>query len=314
MSNNVKQRYAAFAATAPDLPLFCQPWYLDALTKEFGDWDVLLYRKGNGPVRGAFPFFVKSKYGLTYSVPPPLCKYVGPWLLPEYRDEQAGLRFFAEQFPKMAASEIAFPVETTDFLPFYWNGWRQTTRFTFYLTSDVWSTFPDWVEKRTRNRLRAAAAKLTVVEGVELTEIYRLTCQVFARQKLSVPYSFAHLQHLDRVLTEQGRCHGFGVKDADGRLVGALYLIWDAHTAYVLLSGTDATGRQLNGNYLLQTEAARYAFEVLQVERLDRLGSMLPGVAGIHRKLGAVARPYHLLCRERHPLFRLRRAWESFRL
>ena len=304
--SNRKQQYAAFAASAPELPVFCQPWYLDALTRTYGEWDVLLYQKGNGPVRGAFPFFVKSKFGLRYSVPPPLCKYVGPYVLPEYQNDRAVLRYFAAEFPRLDTAVVNFPVATTDFLPFHWAGWRQTTRFTFYLDERAWRGIPHDLEKRTRNRLRRATEQLHVRSGVSLRALYYFNEQVFQRQKSTTPFPFAHLQQLDAALHAREQRRIFGVYDADERLLGALYLIWNARTSYVLISGTDPAFRHLNGNYVLQLEAMRYAFDTLHVHRHDLLGSMLPGVAAMHQKFGAEAHPYHLLTHHRHPLFRLR--------
>ena len=50
--------YRAFCATAPDVPLFAQPWYLDACA-EGGRWDAVLALENGQPV-AALPFFFHS--------------------------------------------------------------------------------------------------------------------------------------------------------------------------------------------------------------------------------------------------------------
>jgi hypothetical protein len=51
--------YRAFCRTAPDLPVFAQPWYLDACI-EGGAWDAVLARE-KGRVVAAWPYFHKRR-------------------------------------------------------------------------------------------------------------------------------------------------------------------------------------------------------------------------------------------------------------
>ena len=56
---SVHARYHDFCRTAPDVPVFAQPWYLDACAAG-GTWDVVLAEDG-GRVVAALPYFYKQR-------------------------------------------------------------------------------------------------------------------------------------------------------------------------------------------------------------------------------------------------------------
>jgi hypothetical protein len=71
-------RYRDFCRTAPDVPVFAQPWYLDACS-EGGAWDVALAEE-NGHVVAALPYFYKQKGLFRYATMPPFVKWLGPYI------------------------------------------------------------------------------------------------------------------------------------------------------------------------------------------------------------------------------------------
>jgi hypothetical protein len=52
MSN--KQRYIQFCTEHPDIPVFSQPWWLDAVCPD--QWDVILIEKSNRII-ASFPYY-----------------------------------------------------------------------------------------------------------------------------------------------------------------------------------------------------------------------------------------------------------------
>ena len=78
MQHNLPSRrllYQQFCQQVPDLPVFAQPWYLDAVC-EGGEVDVAVVRYGELLV-AAMPYFLKRKR--TFSLPftmPYFCKYL----------------------------------------------------------------------------------------------------------------------------------------------------------------------------------------------------------------------------------------------
>ena len=78
-----KETYRHFCAIASDLPLFSQPWYLDAVC-EGGHWAVVIVEKG-GQIAATLPYFIKQKGPFSYVSMPHLTKFMGPHIIPQYR-------------------------------------------------------------------------------------------------------------------------------------------------------------------------------------------------------------------------------------
>ena len=63
-----KEKYIQFCEQNDFVPIFSQPWWMDAVCID-GYWDVLLYEK-NEEILGALPYYVKKKFGLSYITQP----------------------------------------------------------------------------------------------------------------------------------------------------------------------------------------------------------------------------------------------------
>ena len=79
MQNN-KDIYRRLCEQEPSIPLFSQPWWLDATTGADG-WDVALLEKG-GLVLATMPYLRRRRAGFRISTQPWLTLSLGPWLRP----------------------------------------------------------------------------------------------------------------------------------------------------------------------------------------------------------------------------------------
>jgi len=303
MHTHQRDAYRSFAAKAPDLPLFMQPWYLDVVC-EGGSWDAALVQKGDGFV-AAMPYFLKQKLGWRYVTMPLLCKQMGPYLLPEYRSLKWEMRLYEDliaQLPAgLAAFEQNFNYAVTNWLPFYWQGFQQTTLYSYVLPLQASEELIfNNIEKNYRQKIRAASARLTVCHDLPLTELYRLVSSSFERQGLEPPFGFSFLQRIYTALSEQDRCKLFFATDpSTGQVHSAALLIWDSSSAYYLMSGDDPALRSSGAAVLLKWAAIQHAKNVVGVPIFDFEGSMMKGVEQGRRDFGAQQRPY----------FRVRREW-----
>lgn len=303
MHTNNRDAYRSFAAKVPDLPLFVQPWYLDVVCKKDA-WNAAIVQK-NGRVVAALPFFMKQKWGWQYISTPPLCKHMGPYLLPEYRSLKWQMRLYAELIeqlpPGLAAFEQNFHYDVTNWLPFYWASFKQTTLYSYVLPlDDSEEMIFQRVEKNYRNKIRAAESRLELRDDLPITELHRLMRLSFERQGLNSSVSLALLQALFTELSEHRCCKLlFAAEPQTGALHSAALLVWDQHSAYYLLSGDDPNLRASGAGVLLQWAAIRYAKNVAGVPLFDFEGSMLRAIEQGRRDFGAQQRPY----------FRVRREW-----
>ena len=134
MSN--KDIYLKLFSQEPEkFPVLFSPWWLDAVCGE-ENWDVLLYSKGD-KIYGLWPYFRTKQNIFNKILQPGFTQYNGPLLFyPEGLTEVKRL-----EFEKKVISNLIdiLPKEVDmisinsnplllNWLPFYWRGFRQTTR------------------------------------------------------------------------------------------------------------------------------------------------------------------------------------------
>lgn len=292
---SAKARYRDFCCTAPDMPVFAQAWYLDACAIG-GNWEVVLADDA-GRVVAALPYFYKQKGPFQYATMPAFVKMLGPYILPEFRGqlrkEHELLEKLIQQLPEFAAFKQNFYPTVTNWLPFYWQNFRQTTYYTYRLHDlhDL-AQVQAGLSTGIRRDIRLARQQVRIVHDLPLTTFYAVNRLSFTRQGLAVPYSEAQFLRLDAALTAHSARQLFFAIDAQDRIHSVAYLIWDATTAYYLLAGDDPALRASGAGVLLAWETIRYASEVLGRHCFDFAGSMLPGVERMRVRFGAVQTPY----------------------
>lgn len=278
-----------------------QPWYLDAVCSG-AEWDVALVQK-NGRTVAAWPWFLKKKWGFRHVSMPVLGRWMGPYLLPEYRatqHETAILEDLLKQFPPIAAFDQDFNYSALNWLPFYWQGFRQTTRYSYQLDlADIEAVWHNLAADYRNQKIPKARQAVEVKTGDDLAEFYRLHNLSYARQGLKPPFSFSFLQKLDAALAEhQSRAVFFAADLQSGAIHSAAYLIWDRQRAYLLMAGDDPARRQSGAGILLTWEMIRYTREVLGLPVFDFAGSMIKSVERVRRQFGARQQPYFRVQKE----------------
>lgn len=301
-------RYRDFCLGAPDVPVFAQPWYLDACA-DGGAWDVVLAEDA-GRVVAALPYFYKQKGPFRYVTMPPFVKWLGPYVLPEFREvlkkEHGLLAALLQQLPAFAAFKQNFYPTATNWLPFYWQQYRQTTYYTYRLNNiRPLAQVEAGLNRNIRRNLQKARQQVRVVHELSAEQFYQTNRLSFDRQGLAMPYSWAQFRRHDAALAAHGARQFFFAVDAQERIHSAAYLIWDQHTAYYHLSGDDPALRESGAGILLIWEAIRYASEVLGLACFDFEGSMLPAVERIRVQFGAEQTPYSFVWKYHSRLFEL---------
>ncbi len=260
-----------------------------------------------GKVVAVWPYFLKKKWGQPYVAMPVLGRMMGPYVLPAYRTlrhEPALYDDLLVQLPRLVAFEQDFNYTVTNWLPFYWQGFRQTTRYSYVLSLDDLDACWGGLAADYRNqKIPKAAARATVQTGGDLTEFLRVHNQSFERQGLEAPVSAQLLARLDAALAQRGQREIFFAIDRQtGQPLSAAYVAWDNTTAYYLLAGDTPDGRACGAGILLAWEAICYAKTAQSLQVFDFAGSMSQPIERVRRQFGAQQQPY----------FRLHREWSVF--
>lgn len=294
----IKEKYRILCKTEDTIPLFSQYWWLDA-TCGPENWNVVLVEKG-GTIMAALPFMFKRKYGLHFSIMPPLTQTLGPWLRPskgkitaQYNQQKKLMTELIQGLPKFDYFSQNFHHTIFNWLPFYWHGFSQTTRYTYILQNikdhkKIFAGFQGNIRgdiKKALNRF-----KLKVRWDIEIDSFFDLNELTFNRQRKSFPFSKKTIKRIDTVCADRNARKIIGAQDADGRLHAAVYIIWDQHSAYYLMGGSDPNLRRSGANSLCIWEAIKFASA--ETEIFDFEGSMIEPVERFFRAFGAQQIPY----------------------
>lgn len=297
----MKAEYIALSDAEPTIPLFARPWWLDATAGEQG-WDVVLVVK-DGMLQASMPFVLKHRYGFRFIGQPVLTQHLGPWVRPslaKYAKELARQKDLYEaliaQLPEFDHFFQNWHHERSNWLPFFWQGFRQTTRYTYALTdltdhSQIWDGFQENVRREIRKASNRFGVQIRTDVGVG--DFYALNRLVFQRQGMTMPYSLQQIERIDQACAARDCRRIFIAEDGDGRRHAAVYLVWDEHSAYYLMGGGDPELRNSGATSLCMWEAIRFAATVTR--RFDFEGSMLEPVERFFRGFGAQQVPYSSL-------------------
>jgi hypothetical protein len=292
------EKYRLFCERESSIPLFSQAWWLDA-TAGVNNWGVTLIEKGDVLI-ASMPYMHKKKYGLKILGQPALTQTAGPWI--REMDVKASvllsrqkeyMQVLINQLPIFDHFTQNWNWRNTNWLPFYWNGFQQTTRYTYILheISDIntlWNGFQENIRgdiKKAKNRF-----KLQVRDDLMLDDFLKLNRKTFSRQGMSLPYSETFVKRLDDACAKRKVRKIFIAEDEQGRAHAGVYIVWDRNSAYYLMGGGDPELRGSGATSLCMWEAIQFASTITR--QFDFEGSMLEPVEKFIRGFGATQTPY----------------------
>lgn len=294
MSN--KDKYAAICAIEKTIPIFSQPWWLDTVCGN-ENWGVVIYEKG-GKILGTLPYFIKKKFGFTILTSPQFTQVLGVWLAPskaKYANrlgkEKEVIQGLIHHLPKYHAFFQSFHNSYTNWLPLYWLGFEQTTKYT-YVIEDLTSLENVWADSNPniKTDVRKAQRLLTLINDLPFEEFYRVVSLTYKRQGMKVPFAYSMLKKIFDKAVARNSGKLFCAVDGEGRTHAVLFLIWDENTAYYLIGGADPELRNSGAASLCIWEAIKFSATVTKA--FDFEGSMVYGIERFFRGFGAKQKPY----------------------
>lgn len=308
--SNLKAKYTQFCTTHY-VPLTLRPFWLDAVCGTNG-WDVALATDQGGEVTGSLVYHHTTYCGFSIIKMPPLTDYSGLWInypdnleKPTSRygfDKEVGTELI-RQLPKTAFFYQQWHPAVTNWLPFFWKGFRQTTLYTFRLQLTDEGVLFENLKRTARKNIRRALQTVQVETSDDLPALYRVATQSFERQQLRPHYPFELLQTLDKELKNRNLRTIYLVRDATGKIHAGAYLVYDERCAYYLLSGADAAVRHSQAQYLVQWQAILDC--ISKVETFDFCGSVLEPVERALRAFGGELTPHFKITKARNKFFYL---------
>lgn len=293
-----KERYNLFCQKNY-IPIFSQPWWLDAVCGE-NNWGVHVLEK-SGQLLGAMPYYIENRNGfeiitkahhsqnngiiVSYQ---PNMKYVARI---ERQEEVINEMCDYIEDLKVDKYEQQYHYSFTNCLPFKWRGYNEMVRYTYVIedTSDMNKICADF-KYIVRNEIKKAEKFVTIKENLDINKFYEINKLSYDRQGIEVPFSLKFLHRLEEAcIAHECRKILYAVDD-EGNIHSVAYLVWDNESLYFLINGSDTEFRYSQSNSLLIRESIRVAHNL--GKKFDFEGSVLQPVEHIFRSFGAIQKLY----------------------
>ncbi len=292
-----KEKYIAFCTNETNMKIFSQPFWLDAVCGN-ENWDVALV-EADGHIIASLPYYIKKRTFLTFISMPQLTQTMGPYIkYPSSQKYEKKITFEKEimdklfdQLPSFDAFSQSFHYDITNWLPLYWRGYRQTTKYTYVIEdlSNMDSVVAAFSEAK-RRILKRDTHTPKIVHDLGLEKFFALNKAIFNSQGLEVYYPFEFVKNIDDACKTHNCRKLFFAIDEHHNILAAAYVIWDHISLYVIMGGSNPKFKNKNAGTILDYEMMKFASA--RNLKFDFEGSMLEGVEGYNRSFGAVQKPY----------------------
>ncbi len=289
-----KEKYRLLCQEKP-IPLFMQAWWMDAVCINSKEWDVLLSEKDD-KIIGVLVFHWITKMGYKFILQPQLTQYNGVWI--DYPDESDSSQKLSlekkvmdeliQQLEKKKYNYYSqsFHCSITNWQPFYWQGYEQTTKYT-YIIKDI--SNPDKVFEAF-NHAKKKQIKKTLDEFVLdfcLTDndLYNFHTQCLQDKKKKIVYLNTLLSSIYSSGIKRKQAQIIGIRDKENKLHAASLFVWDKDSAYNLITAFDRRNNASGASTRVVWEGLKFLSD--KTKNFDFEGSMIEGVARSFQQFGA---------------------------
>lgn len=302
--NDDKQKYREFSEKEKTISIFSKGWWMDVICKE--NWDVIIIEENN-EIIGALPYYFKEHNGTKEIRKAVLTQNNGVWIkypenLKYYTKlsyEKKIMNLIIDKIESLNISKYQqyFHYSITNWLPFYWRGYSQTSRYTYVIedTTNL-ETIYNSFNSNVRKNLRKAEKVLKVKENMNINTFYELNRMTFERQGTSIPYSLELLKRLHSECSRRKVNKIYYCVDKNCEIHSAIYFVWDDESVYYLMSGSDPIKRNSQSQTLLIYEGIKLA-NILG-KKFDFEGSMKENIERFFRQFGPIQKAYHNIYKE----------------
>ena len=198
-----------FVEQSPQGDIFCYSWWLDAITKS--NFKILAVLENDEIVAG-MPLAFDSQNKINI---PPLTRTLG--VLYKNQDNKSQRKRISEE--RKWLSELIKDLSPgdfiqmcthhnfTDWLPFRWKGFNQTTRYTYILNYENKTSDELWRNLDSENRRiirRAAENEIRTEFSDDIDLVYHYESLSYERQGLKFKIPYNDLKILDDVIRDKG--------------------------------------------------------------------------------------------------------------
>ena len=311
-----KERYIEWAGKQEYIPLTMQPWWMEAVCAG-KEWDVLIAENEQGKIVAAMPYLMRKRVWVRYIVMPQQTQIGGIWVAPEVTEDKwqtaEVCRSIAEQLARLDIAYYyqQYPVGSQCVDAMRALGFKVKERVT-YRIEDL-SNLDSVIDNFSKNKKRQLQKSLSLhtERGMLPEEFFRFHSQCMAEQRKHISYSREFFLVLERKAKRQQQCEILSVRNADGEIYAAAFVVWDKRLLYYLIPCYSLEHKNSGAGALLALEAIKLAREKQVI--FDFEGSMTRGVAEHYKQFGSTPTTYYSVEKYYKPWFRLAIWWNKIR-
>ena len=309
------EEWDAFVDLSPQGSIFCRSWWLDAVAP--GRHEILVLRK-NGKITAGMPMVHVRLRGGDVCHMPILTQTLGALLPPpkgrnytdDISDETNLLRHLVAAVPRFSFFVMNFHYNFTNWLPFYWDGYEQTTRYTYVIDdlTDLEKVFGAFVYAK-RMDIKKAERIVEVREDLAPEAFYENLRKTLRMRGQEIFYSYDHFERIHAACASRGAGKTWYAVDSAGNMHSGIFLVFDKKSAYYLISTIDPEHRSSGSHTLLLKHVIEFCAG--RTGKFDFEGSMIEGVENSYRHFGAIRKPYFRISRDLRVLTRCSRFFRA---
>lgn len=300
-----KDIYKAFCEREKEIiPLFHFPYWLDIVCGP-DNWDVIIVKTKDGMVQGVWPYFKTFKYGISKITQSILTPYLGPIITyphnikkreRKYSYETKILTKCIEALPAATVIKQGLHPSLLNWTPFYWKGFRQSTRYTYVLRNiKKQKQTIEGYKSSVKNQIRSAQNIYSIYEEDHVENLYALNKKSYDRNGVTILLTKEKIDLIYNTVLENEYAHIITVKDKQDRPICSCLTVYDRLKAYNLLVGVNKDLRPKGAVQWMLAKAIEKASE--RVDCFDFEGSMLPEVEPVFRVFGGERVPFSVVSR-----------------
>lgn len=294
-----KDDYRKLCTTETSIWIYSRDWWMDLVCGE-NNWDVLLVEKG-GIITAANPYYWVGTKERKSIVQPMFAKFNGIWInYPPNQKYVSKLNYEMEMMneiiDEIEGSNIAsynqnFHYSITNWLPYFWRNFSQTTRYTYVIEdlSDL-NTVYDGFESKLKRQIKKASNIVCVKEECDIDIFVEINKKTYERKGMDVPYDLSFIKRVEKVCSDRKCRKIFYAEDEKGQIHAAIYIVWDENSAYYIFGGIDPKFISSGAPSLLFWNAIQYAATV--TKKFDFEGGIIKPIERFFRQFGAIQKPY----------------------
>ena len=280
----------------PVINVFQNDWYLNAVAPN--RWGRVEVRSKN-ELLGWMPYVFINRYPTLRMIQmPPLIQTLGPWIKPgegkmarRLSHEKSVITELITRLPSFDYFCQSFDYSVTNWLPFYWQGFKQTTRYSYILKdlSDQDAVFAGF-EGKLKSQIRKAQKALEVCDDLGVDTLIELNKMTYERQNIPCPFTDATLRRLVYAAQKHNAGKMLFAVDTSGNVHAAVFLVWDERSTYYLVGCTNTRFKGTDGGSLLLWDSIKFAS--MKSRQFDFEGSMIEPIERHFRSFSAEQIPY----------------------